>query len=358
MALVHSPALRFERIAWESVDWDGFNGYDDRSLFQSRAWLAFLEEVQGGEPVAAVLTDGQAELGRFHGLLIRRWGMKFLGSPLPGWTTPYMGFAVKPGVARADAARALLDFAFKELGCLHLELRDRRLTEDDVVGLGFDRRADVGYDDRTFEVDLAADVQTIFGRMESACRRNIRQAEKRGLTIEEVAESAFADEFYEQLTQVFVLQGLVPTYGVERVRALIRHLRPAGQLLLLRARDAEGRGIATGIYPAFGQLAFFWGGASLKEFQSNRPNESLHWYAMRYWKARGATVYDMGGFMEYKRKYGGTEVSIPGFRRSRSPLISTARSLAPNAMRVRQTVIGRIQRNRLPAPALAASRGE
>lgn len=350
----------FERAAWDAVDWTGFAGYAERNLFQSRAWLAFLQEVQGGEPVAATLTDGRQELGRFHGMIVKKLGARFLGSPLPGWTTPYMGFALQPGVPRAAAAAALVDFAFKELGCLHLELRDRCLTDADVEGLGFARRADVGYDDRTFEIDLTPSEDAIFGRMESACRRNIRQAQKRGVTVEEVTVLAFADEFYQQLSQVFALQGLVPTYGVDRVRALIRHLHPVGQLLMLRARDAEGRSIATGLYPAYGDTALFWGGASLKEHQHNRPNETLHWHAIRHWKARGVRTYDMGGFMEYKRKYGGVEVAIPGFRRSRTPLVAAARSAAPNAMRAKQVLLGRIQRNRLAAarPAVFAGRGE
>ncbi|HEY7031921.1 MAG TPA: GNAT family N-acetyltransferase [Thermomicrobiales bacterium] len=341
---------RFERVDLTKIDSFGTDA-SRHGLFQSGAWLAFLAEVQNAEPVAAILTDGSQDLGRFAGLIVRRWGFRFLGSPLPGWTTPYMGFDLRPGVPRRLAATALVDFAFRELRCAHLELRDRWLGENDVDELGFGRRRDVGYDDRTFEIDLRRSEDELFGRMESACRRCIRQADKRGLVVEEATEISFADEFYAQLSEVFLRQGLVPTYGVERVRALIRHLQPAGQLLLLRARDAEGRGIATGIYPAFGETALFWGGASLRAHQHNRPNEALHWYAMRYWKRRGVIRYDLGGFMEYKRKYGGDEVTIPGFRLSRSPIISALRTLAPRGMRTKQLVVGRLRQRQLLAPS-------
>jgi len=50
-----SHQTNFERIAWPKVDWDRLDGYADRSLFQSRAWLEFLAEMQGAEPVVAVL---------------------------------------------------------------------------------------------------------------------------------------------------------------------------------------------------------------------------------------------------------------------------------------------------------------
>lgn len=336
-AVIH-PQLT--RIPWAEIDWPHLDSFADRSIFHTKAWLEFLAEIQGAEPVVAVLRDGGDELGFFSGLVVKRMGLKFLGSPLPGWTTPYMGFNLALGVSRRAAAEALADFAFNTLGCAHVELRDRWLTEDDMAGLGFGRRQDVGYDDRTFEVDLARSEEAIFAGMTSACRRAIRKAEKCGVTIEEATDPGFADDFYAQLREVFVRQGLVPTYGIDRVKALIRHLQPAGSLLLLRARDPEGRCIATGIYPAFGDMMFFWGGASYREHQHLRPNEALHWHAMRYWKQRGITRYDLGGYMDYKEKYGGALVSIPGFRRSRSRVLAAARTAVPTAMRAKQTVIG------------------
>lgn len=354
----HSPA--FEPIPLAEVDWAELDRFPDRHLFQTRAWLSFLADMQGAEPVIARLQDGTQTLGYFTGLIVQRWGLRFLGSPLPGWTTPYMGFNLAPGVPRRIAAAALPALAFHQLGCVHVELRDRWLTDADTPGLGYGHRRDVGFDERTFEVDLAGDEDVIFGRMTSACRRAVRKAEKAGVTIEEASDLTFADEFYDQLREVFLRQGLVPTYDVTRVRTLIRHLQPAGMLLLLRARDAEGRCIATGIFPAFNDLMFFWGGASYRAYQHNRPNEALHWYAMRYWKARGVRRYDLGGFMDYKRKYGGVEIAIPGYRQSRYAWVAAARSLAPAGMRAKQAVLGLAQRRlriwagHLPEPATPA----
>jgi hypothetical protein len=62
--------------------------------------------------------------------------------------------------------------------------------------------------------------------------------------------------------------------------------------------------------------------------------------------------------MEYKRKYGGEEVVIPGFRRSRSPLVAAARSIAPNAMRAKQLVFGRIGRGLISAQPMIATAGD
>ena len=38
-----------------------------------------------------------------------------MGSPFPGWTTPYLGLNLAPGVSRADAVAALVPFVFQSL---------------------------------------------------------------------------------------------------------------------------------------------------------------------------------------------------------------------------------------------------
>ncbi len=130
-----------------------------------------------------------------------------MGSPFPGWTTPYLGFNLLPGVPRADAVRALLPFVFDDLGCLHLELSDPLISRSDVRPLGFE--ADLG---TTYISDLCEDTTTLFGRMDSSARRAIRKAEKSGVTIEEASEIGFADEYYTHLLDVFAKQQLRPTY--------------------------------------------------------------------------------------------------------------------------------------------------
>jgi len=316
--------LRLERLQLDQVDWKRLDAFDDRLVFQTREWLEFIRRTQDAQPLVAALLDEKDEIvGYFTGLVIRRFGVRILGSPFPGWTTSYMGFNLEDGVGRREAAQALVRFAFGPLGCLHLELKDRFLAADELADLGFEHTPNV-----TFEVDLEPPEDAIFGRMTSACRRAIRKSEKVGVVVEEAAGEGFADEYYAQLEEVFAKQSLSPTYDASRVRELIDTIHPTGRLLLLRARSPDGQGIATGIFPALNKTAYFWGGASWREHQIMRPNEAIFWYAMRYWKARGAQVLDMGGGGEYKRKYGPTELSVPFFRKSRVPALGLLRELA------------------------------
>jgi hypothetical protein len=242
-----------------------------------------------------------------------------------------MGFNLEPGVPRIAALHALSQFALHELGCLHFEMMDRQLSSGDLEGSEVHSRSYNG-----FEIDLALSEDELFTRMDPSCRQCIRKAIRSGVKIEEVTDSDFATDYYGQLQDVFAKQRLTPTYDIGRVRTLIRHLQPTGNLLLLRARDSEGRAIATGIFPAMHERAYFWGAASWRPFQILRPNELLLWHAMLYWKQRGVRFFDMGGGGEYKRKYGGHEISVAWLHHSRNSVLPIMRQTAAAFVRTRQ----------------------
>lgn len=320
--------LRLERIPLEEADWQTLDAYPDRTIHQTLPWLRFLQQTQQGEPVVALLREGEEIVGCFTGMVIRKLGLRILGSPFPGWTTSYMGFNLRGGICRREALSALIPFAFEQLRCVHLEVMDRRLTPDEGLLLGLSYSPFRGY-----EIDLTCSEEALFARMTGACRRCIRKAEREGVRIEEAEDAGFADDYYAQLQDVFAKQGRTPTYPLSRVKALIEHLGTTGRLLLLRARDPEGRCIATGIFPAMNDTMYFWGGASWRAHQILRPNEAIQWHAMRYWKSRGITRYDMGGGGRYKEKYGGEPICVPWFRLSRFRLLAQSRDLARRLIR-------------------------
>jgi Acetyltransferase (GNAT) domain len=325
--------LKFERITYDPVSWElTLERLPNRTLYQSPAWLAFLAETQRGEVILAALRDGSSTVGYFTGLKLRRFGFSLLGSPLPGWTTSYMGFNLQPGVPVTEAIRALREFAFRELGCVHLEVMDRQLASNEIDGQTLYRDYD------GFEIDLSSSEDTLFGRLHPPCRTCIRKAVRCGVSVEQASDDEFAFEYYAQLEDVFAKQGLRPTYSIDRVRALLRHLQPTGQLLLLRARNSEGRTIATGIFPAMYDRAYFWGAASWRSSQISRPNELIMWQAMLYWKSRGIQSFDMGGSGDYKRKYGGREISIPWVRMSRNSVMPVMRQAVAMSVKARQRI--------------------
>jgi hypothetical protein len=307
----------------KTANWSALDRFEDRTVFQTREWLQFVAESQSAKPLLVELRENGKVVGYFTGLTFSRFGLKILGSSFPGWTTPYMGFNLLPGVPRAAALAAVEKLAWQELKCVHIEISDPYFTVEDGQPLGFSCEFYTSY-----RSDLSKSEDELFRAMDSACRRCVRKAEKSGVSIEEAHDLGFADEYYRQLEDVFAKQGLVPTYTVDRVRTLIRNLEPTGRLLLLRARDADGRCIATGIFPGFNKIAEFWGNASFRSSQIVRPNELMQWYVMRYWKRCGIEVYDWGGEGKYKEKYGCVVHPVPWFTKSRYPIVARLRNEA------------------------------
>jgi CelD/BcsL family acetyltransferase involved in cellulose biosynthesis len=305
--------------------------FSDFTLFQSEAWMNFVADAQRARPVVAEIRDGADRIGWFAGLIVKKLGLRILGSPFPGWTTSYMGFNLPADVSRSDALKSLIEFSKKQLKCTHLELMDRHLTLAEVKSVGCHYRLFTG-----FEVDLSVDENTIWNNLAPSTRRNIRKGEREGIEVDVAVDDSFAHEYYEQLTEVFARQRLKPTYPSERVRLLLKYLLPTGRLLCLRASKPDGTCIATGIFPADRYRMYFWGGASRSEFRILRPNEAIQWYAMRYWRDRGVNKYDMGGGGQYKRKYGGVRIEVPWVRHSHLPGFETFRNMAQRLVSFRQ----------------------
>jgi CelD/BcsL family acetyltransferase involved in cellulose biosynthesis len=346
--------LRLERVGLDEVD-PAIEALRVRNVFQTREWLEYVARTQRAEPVVAhVERDGEL-VGAFTGLIVKRFGVRILGSPFQGWMTGPMGFSLQPGVPRADAMQALVRFAFRRLGCLHVELMDRRTGFEELRVLGA-RLVEFP----TFELDLRQDEDALFAGMTSACRRAIRKGQKMGVRVEEAHGVEFADEYYEQLLEVFGRQaeGRQPPYGLERVREMIRCVEPSGNLLMLRAVAPEGQRIATAIFPAREDFAYFWGGAMWRSHQILRPNEAIFWHAIRHFRERGVQMLDLGGGADYKRKFGAPEKLIPYVRKSRVPGMLALRDLAAYVYKRRATRAPRAAPSRAATPfPRAAARG-
>ncbi len=203
---------------------------------------------------------------------------------------------------------------------------------------GSDYATEVG---RTFLIDLARPEDAVFAGMNPRVRSYVRRAIRTGLTIEESSDVAFADEFYLQLQDVFAHQGLVPTYSLERVRALIAILSPTHEVSLLSVRTPDGECVASSIVVGRKRRATLWGAAFYRSRGDLHPNEFLHWETIRYWLGRGMAIYDMGGGGEYKVKYGGVEVPSVHVHRSRLAVMRYGRSAVRALVRTRQIAAGR-----------------
>lgn len=319
--------MHFQRISPDSIDEHMLENFKDRNIHQSPQWIDFIATTQNAEPVYANLMDKGSILGFFTGLIVTKFGFKILGSPFPGWSTTFMGFNLLPGIDIPAVLRSLEAFCFNDLECDHLEIMDRRIN----VSIAEQFRYQI-WNYETFEIDLTQTEDEIFRKMKHSCRGCIRKAIKSGIRIVEAQDESFANEYYEQIVHVFEVKGYPPPFQLERVQILLEKLLPTGRLLLLRAVDANGICIATGIFPAMNGVAYAWGSASWRHFSAVRPNEAIFWYAFKYWKQYGMHTFDLVGAADYKMKYGGKRVTVPWIRKSRNWRTAALRQLAETVL--------------------------
>jgi hypothetical protein len=332
--------LRFEPVALADVPWSDLDALPDRTVCQRRPWLEFLAASQRARPVVAAVHDGPDLVAWFSGARIRRFGVPILGSPFRGWTTSYMGFnLVDPDADRSALVAALPSFAFRDLGCAHVEVMDRHLTAPPADGT-WSHTSFGGW-----ELDLRPPVDDLFAATTQSCRWTVRKAGRNGITVAEHEAPGFAALYHRQLTEVFARQGKRPPFPESRVAQLVDALPPEQRLLLV-ARRADGLPIATGFFVGSGHehdpagpapgpeqdhTAYLWGMASTLADRHLYPNEAVMWAGITGWRERGATRFDFGGGGRFKAKFRGRPISTAWLRSSRWPVLERGRALAARA---------------------------
>lgn len=298
--------ISFERIELDKVTWKSIEEFGECNVFQTRPWINYLKETQGAEPVITTVKLNGNLLGYFTGLIVRKMGLKILGSPFRGWTTYFMGFNLVPGAPYCDILKAFPSYVFKDLGCHYLELVDPNIKKDDFAGLPYKVEALPWY-----AIDLTKSEDDLWSAMKSAGRNCIRKSVKNGVVVEEAPAVGFAEEYIAEYTDVLENKELSPTYNVASVSKLIDYLGPSGNLQLLHALGPDQRCLATGAFLGYNKTAVFWGAASWKEHQPLRPNEPIAWKGILDMKARGYQILHFGGECdEYKKKLGCDDVAI------------------------------------------------
>lgn len=319
------------------AQWDeAIKGFDSRYLFHQSVWLRFIEATQRGRILRLKIVDGGEVKGYFAGLLLRKGIWNILGSPLPGTTTNYMGPLINRGLDIRAFIKALEAFC-REEGIHHLELINPVLDKGIMEEAGYAISEEI-----TYVVQLSRDENAMWQNLRSECRNRIQKGKTNNLIVEDASDLSFADEYYDQLVEVFARQGLYPTYSRERVKGLFLTLKP-GNLLALKVRSGDIT-IATGLFPYDEHCIYFFGGASWSKYRNLCPNELLHWTAMMLAAGKGIAEYDMSGEGSFKPKFGGKRVVIYRYMKSFSLLAKYGRAAYKTLFYVRQKLSGGIVR--------------
>jgi hypothetical protein len=246
------------------------------------------------------IADGAQLEGYLCALRTKRLLLGIWGSPFPG-TGMYLGPMWRSDVDQAEFIGAIDEHCARS-GIAHLRLCNDQLRPQVMEALGFREQRSV-----TFESPLFGGEGGVWDRMRGNCRTRIRKATKGGLVGELTTDPGFADEFYALYSQIMKWKGMAPEYGVQRCRALWRHLMPANKLFAVRVRHQD-RVIAAGLYPHDDHAMYFWEGGYDPGYAHLSPNELMYWTAMKAAIESGIEVFRIGGAPQpsrFTQKFGG-----------------------------------------------------
>jgi len=144
----------------------------------------------------------------------------------------------------------------------------------------------------TILIDLHKDLDAIQEEMNKSTRRNIRVAQRKGITVREGTD-ADIDPFYNTYKATSQRKKFSP-FPIEYYIRLWQLFSVNGYAKLFVA-EFEGKTVSTQLFIPFGDTVInkmtTWSG----EHAYHRPNEALYWAVIQWAKAQGFHYYDLEG---------------------------------------------------------------
>lgn len=270
---------------------------EEGTFFHRYEWLK-LNAVGLGTPLSTIQVRRNGRLvGGIPYLMYKPWNLPTLCvDSLP------MGFG-GPILRGGRDRRRTLDLLFEELDKIALE---NRVSVTQMRTMGNSHLPYSCYFDSrgffpvvrncSFRIDLKRPMDEVLANFTPPSRRNLRKAERSGLSVRNCPLSAtHIDEFYTLYRKTMRRK-----HGVVRHRRLFeaipRYLRESA-LLISAVHPQAQTPIAMMVHlvcHSSKTIYYYWGGSDPK-YHSLRPNELLHAWTIGWGMDRNFNTYDLGG---------------------------------------------------------------
>jgi peptidoglycan pentaglycine glycine transferase (the first glycine) len=158
-------------------------------------------------------------------------------------------------------------------------------------------------------LDLSQGEATILAGMRSSTRRNVRLAQRRGISVRE-GGAADLPALSSLLAATSQRRGLSWPQA-SFFDAAWTTMAPAGMLRMAVA-EFDREPVSVFLWLVLGDTMNCWIGAWSGEHRYRRPNEALDWSGIRWAAGHGLRWYDFQGDTDYARGFGGLNVTSPG----------------------------------------------
>lgn len=294
----------------DAAEWDELvQQFPDHTVFHLHAWAQIISENHGARPAMAKATCGDDCVAVWPFLEVWKGPLRVLGSPLPGWSTAYMGPLFDPSLSPQEMQVVFSTFMNHDLLRKHAYLACKVISRGrtlDLTQFGFDHVLDLD----TYLIDLTQPSAVVWDNLKSECRTRIRKAEKLGIEVREESDGGFVSDYWSMSLDTFEKSNIQPTHDHEFVGLMWKHLRGGQPGARVRALSAYhgGERIATLVLPFDSHTMYYWGGAAFTRFRQLPSHNLLHWHAILAAQRLGLREYDFictfGGPGRFKKTFG------------------------------------------------------
>ena len=288
----------------EVLGWDELVAcHPETTVFHTSSWARVLSSSYGYCPTYFTWMEEGEVVALLPFMVIRSWITKTRGVSLP--FTDECVPILPNGLSYLELLRPVIEFA-ESRSWKTLEFRGRARGMSDLP---------VAAEYLSHEVDLSGGEEKTCSRILDNAQRNVRKAEREGVSVELDRTPAGVKEFYRLNCLTRKEHGL-PPQPVRFFENLREHILDKGLGTLLLARY-RGKPIAGAIFLHFGQKAIYKYGASDRSYQHLRGNNLVFWVGIRQLcnqKFRtlsfGRTDLHHEGLRQFKLSWGATEKSL------------------------------------------------
>ena len=294
----------------DPAEWDTLvQGFSHHTIFHTLQWLRTIEMAHGVRPVLVRADCGGQCIGVWPILEMKKGPLRVIGSPLPGWSTAYLGPLFAERAPIRDTLRAFFAHPlFRRYAYFACKILDQGCSVD-LQEYGFDEV--MRFD--TYVVDLAQSEESLWNSLKSECRTRIRKSQKLGVEIRQEQSADFIDDFWNMSIETFAKARIQPTHTREFVESAWEQLHPQGSIIALSA-FVDGDRAATLVLPFDARTMYYWGGAAFLKYRDVPAHNLLHWEAICRAKRLGLGRYDMvstiGGPGRFKSTFGPQAVNM------------------------------------------------
>jgi CelD/BcsL family acetyltransferase involved in cellulose biosynthesis len=257
------------------------------TLFHSLDWIDFIcKETAGRARMYRILRDGHF-LGYWPFVQVRKGPFRLLGSPLRGWLTAKMGpLLTEP--APPELIKALKELCRREK-ISYFETSGGMLPGEVMQSTGFSAMSW-----ETRRLDLTADLEEQWLKLQHNCKKNIKKAIRSGIEIQQIDTNSYDLALYKMVAATFKGKKLAVPFPYRRIQLLKDTIGRGGKLLFLGAFH-NGNFVGGHIWGHDQNCAYAFVSANNPEYQDYRVNNLLIWEGIKRFLEMGLTCYDMYG---------------------------------------------------------------